>query len=419
MQVFKFGGASVKDAEAVNNVGKILTKYADKHQFVVISAMGKTTNALETLVKAHFENDRKRYLATLNEIRKKHTDIALELCPKNNKILIDELEALFDKIAIQFDAEFSDNYDYEYDQMVSLGEILSTKIIAYYLQTIHLNVCWEDARNLIRTDRTFRNAEINWEITKRLVQKCAAKNTNKIIITQGFIGHTDENLTTTLGREGSDYTAAILAFCSDSKNVTIWKDVPGMLNADPKFFKDTVKLDQISFEEAIELAYYGASVIHPKTIQPLRNKSIPLYVKSFNDPEASGTLIHNDSKNDDKIASYIFKKNQILISVIPRDFSFINEAKLEVIFKALTKENVTINIMQNSAVSFSFLVDAEKVRLDTLLKRLDEHFDVRYNENLELITIRHYNQNIIDEIVQNRVRLLTQMDRTTIRMVLN
>lgn len=417
MQVFKFGGASVKNAEAVRNVGQIIKTYATTGATVIVSAMDKTTNSLEKIVAAWKENNAEEFQLNLTNVIQQHRQIVSDLFPNGNIELAQELTLIFEQIRHKFDTPFSANFDFEYDQIVSLGEIISTKIIHAYLLSIQLDSQWKDARKLIRTNRVFRNGDIDWKTTEQLIQK-EFDGTNKVLVTQGFIGHTPENLTTTLGREGSDYTAAIFAFCLNAENVTIWKDVPGMLNADPKYFQNTVKLDQISFKEAIELAYYGASVIHPKTIKPLQNKGIPLFVKSFIDPEKDGTVIQEKTEFDAKVPSYIFKQNQILISVMPTDFSFIAENSLQHIFQSLAEENVTINLMQNSAVSFSFLVDAEKIRLDELITRLSKDFKVKYNADLELVTIRHYNDDIISEIIGSKHRLLTQMDRQTVRMVL-
>lgn len=418
MKVFKFGGASVKDANAVRNVAEILNRFSSERLLVVISAMGKTTNALETVVKAWQNRQKSAFDTAIQTIKDYHFAIVADLFENNDLDTKREIELIFAEIERKFEQAFSDNFDFEYDQIVSLGEVISTKIVAMYLQSLNQNALWSDARQLIRTDRTFRNGNVAWQETEKLIADFIQNHSEQIIITQGFVGHTPENLTTTLGREGSDYTAGIFAYCTNAQDVTIWKDVPGMLNADPKYFSNTVKLNQISYKEAIELAYYGASVIHPKTLKPLQNKSIPLYVKSFLSPDEDGTSIHESTLNDDKIASYIFKKNQILISVMPTDFSFIAESSLQTIFQCLTQENVTINLMQNSAVSFSFLVDAEKVNLKKLIGTLSKHFKVKYNENLELVTIRHYNDTITQEITHGRTQLMTQADRQTIRIVL-
>lgn len=418
MQVFKFGGASVKDASAVKNVAEIIKNFATNRLIVVVSAMGKTTNALEEIVHALKLQQKEHFYAALEEISTYHLAIIDALFESKDTPIKQEISNIIAEINQNFGKSFSDNYDYEYDQIVSLGEILSTKIVAAYLQSIGFDVIWSDARRLIRTDSTYRNGNVDWDETKLLIVDYTKQHTNRIIITQGFIGHTSENLTTTLGREGSDYTAAIFAYCTDAKDLTIWKDVPGMLNADPKYFQNTIKLDQISYLEAIELAYYGASVIHPKTIKPLQNKSIPLYVKSFISPTTEGTVIHESTENDDKIPSYIFKEKQLLVSVMPKDFSFIVESSLQSIFEILTDEKITVNLMQNSAVSFSFIVDAEKVEVKKLINRLSTDFKARYNEDVELVTIRHYNPQIISEITKDKQQLMSQYDRQTLRIVL-
>lgn len=421
MQVFKFGGASVKDANAVKNVSEIVRNYSDNQLIVIVSAMGKTTNALEIVVRAWKEKQVVLFQEKMKELKNYHFHIVDGLFDEASEELASikfEINYQLATINQKFDLPFSENYDFEYDQIVSIGEVISTKIVAAYLQKVGLDAVWQDARNLIRTDRTYRNGEVDWNTTEILISKCFQETKQKIAVTQGFIGHTPENFTTTLGREGSDYTAAIFAYCTNAENVTIWKDVPGMLNADPKYFENTVKLDQISYKEAIELAYYGASVIHPKTIKPLQNKSIPLYVKSFVSPEAEGTTIYENTENDSKIPSYIFKSNQLLVSVMAKDFSFIAESSLQKIFLCLTKENVTINLMQNSAVSFSFLVDAEKVNRDQLITALSVDFKVRYNEDLELVTIRHYTNKIIDSVTKGKIQLMAQSDRQTMRLVL-
>jgi len=420
MRVFKFGGASVKNAATVENVSDVISLFSNDRLIVVVSAMGKTTNALEEVVKAWKEKNSPLFDQALEAIYQKHVKIISQLFDEVDRIpVLADLNVILEGVREKFLDTFSDNYDFEYDQIVSLGEVISTKIVADYLRKKGKNVVWADARKLVRTDRTFRNGNVDWQASERLIQGYLKNHDEQIIVTQGFIGHTPENLTTTLGREGSDYTAAIFAYCANAQDVTIWKDVPGMLNADPKYFENTVKLNQISFREAIELAYYGASVIHPKTIKPLQNKQIPLYVKSFIHPQEAGTVIQEDAVNDANVPSYIFKKNQLLISVMPTDFSFIAESSLERIFHCLSEENVTINIMQNSAVSFSFLADEEKVRLDELVARLSKDFKVHYNKNVELVTIRHYNDEIIRNIVKDRKELMTQKDRQTIRLVLD
>lgn len=420
MRVFKFGGASVKDADAVRNVKNILDLYPHEKIVVIISAMGKTTNALEKIVTAKWNNDETEFLNLIKEVETYHTSILENLVENKKDPIFNSIHQVFTELKASFKLLKSENYDCEYDQIVSLGEILSTKIITSYLQLCCKKCHWQDARTLICTDSTYRNAEVDWIKTEKAIKNelmSIFKKTD-IIITQGFIGRAVNGLTTTLGREGSDYSAGIVAFCIDADNVTIWKDVPGMLNADPKYFDDTIKLNQISFKEAIELAYYGASVIHPKTIKPLQNKNIPLYVKSFIHPKEKGTIIQASMDQDHLIPSFIFKLNQLLISITPKDFSFIVEKNLSSIFQVLNDLGVKINIMQNSALSFSFLVDAEKNDIQTILNAFSDEFEVKYNENVELVTIRHYNESTINRVCGVKQVLMEQRTRETTRLVL-
>jgi aspartate kinase len=420
MKVFKFGGASVKDADAVKNVAQILSLYEKEKLMVVVSAMGKTTNKLEEVVEALKINDKKNFFHLLSDLKDFHNHILGELFSEKHFTIYNTIEATFEKLEQKFNEGFSDNFSFEYDQIVSLGELLSSQILSAFLRERGLKVSWLDARKIIRTDNNYQEGNVDWKKTEELVQSkvIGEFETNDILLTQGFIGHTPEGFTTTLGREGSDYTAGILAYCSNAESVTIWKDVPGMLNADPKYFDETIKLDEISFKEAIELAYYGATVIHPKTIKPLQNKEIPLYVKSFIHPEKEGTVIQSSTKNDHLVPSYIFKVNQILISLTPRDFSFIVEENLSEIFRLLALTNAKINIMQNSAVSFHFLLDEKKTDVNALLKLFDEKYILKYNQGLELVTIRHYNDETIEKVIAGKEIMLEQKTRQTARIVM-
>jgi aspartate kinase len=419
MLVFKFGGASVKNAEAIQNVSKILSLYSSEKRLVVISAMGKTTNALEEIVQALWEKNISSYKYLVEETYNFHVTILNKLFKENHYAVHQEIDSVFDFLRNKIDHPVSDNFDFEYDQIVSLGEVLSTLIIdAYLREEGHLSI-WADARKLIRTDRQYRDSNVDWAKTQELIneQLMPMYQSVKLVVTQGFIGHTSEGFTTTLGREGSDYTAGILAYCTDAKNVTIWKDVPGMLNADPKWFEDTIKLDQISFKEAIELAYYGASVIHPKTIKPLQNKQIPLFVKSFIDPIAAGTVIQSSMDYDHLVPSFIFKLDQVLFSITPKDFSFIVEENLSDIFEILSKSGIKINLMQNSALSFSFAIDQNKINIDAVLSLFKDKYEVKFNANLELITIRHYDDATINKMIQNKTILIEQKTRQTVRFL--
>jgi aspartate kinase len=419
MLVFKFGGASVKNAEAIQNVSKILSLYSTEKRLVVISAMGKTTNALEEIVQALWEKNASTYKYLVEETYNFHLKILNQLFKEQHYAVHQEVESVFDFLRNKIDQPISDNFDFEYDQIVSLGEILSTLIVdAYLREEGHLSI-WADARKLIRTDRQYRDSNVDWTKTQELINErlLPLYKSAKLVVTQGFIGHTSEGFTTTLGREGSDYTAGILAYCTDAKSVTIWKDVPGMLNADPKWFDDTIKLEQISFKEAIELAYYGASVIHPKTIKPLQNKQISLYVKSFIDPSAAGTVIQSSMDYDHLIPSFIFKLDQVLFSITPKDFSFIVEENLSDIFETLSKSGVKINLMQNSALSFSFAVDQQKINIEKVLDLFKEKYEVKFNANLELITIRHYDDATISKMIHNKTVLIEQKTRQTVRFL--
>lgn len=419
MQVFKFGGASVKDAEAVKNLAVVLKQVQKDSQLcVVISAMGKTTNALEELTNAFFYNAGNPNLI-LEGIKKFHFDICNQLFLSTTHPIYQDLENTFVELHWSIEDEPTHPYDFEYDQIISIGEVLSAKIVSAYLNSVNVNNTWIDARGLIQTDNTYRDAVVDFDLTEALLQKEVTPLFlhTKIIITQGFIGGTSENFTTTLGREGSDYTASIIAYCLNAESVTIWKDVPGVLNADPKWFNHTKKIDELSYQDAIELTYYGATVIHPKTIKPLQNKNIPLYVKSFLQPEQIGTII-KDSEARLTIPSYIFKINQVLISIQPKDFSFIAENNLSYIFEVFSKHLVKINLMQLSAISFSVCCDNDRAKIDSLVEELQTTFKILYNSNLELMTVRYYTTDTISSLIKNKIILLEQRSRFTVQMVL-
>jgi aspartate kinase len=420
MKVFKFGGASVKNAEAVKNVRNVINLFNDDLT-VVISAMDKTTNALEKVVDSYMNADGKCF-EYLQEVKDFHYKIMDELFADRKLPVFEEIHNTFVEIEWEIEDAPTREYDYVYDQIVSVGEIISTKIVSAYLNHVGVSNNWVDVRNIIQTDNTHRDARVDWELTEKLAQESLNDLFNQdkrnIIITQGFIGSSSENFTTTLGREGSDFTAGILAFCLNAESVTIWKDVPGMLNADPKLFSDTQKLNNISYREAIELAYYGASVIHPKTIKPLQNKNIPLYVKSFVNPNESGTLINENTSEDSLIPSYIFKKNLVLISISVRDYSFIMEDHLSHIFGLFSKFGVRIHLMQNSAISFSVCVDNNQQKLTKLIEALNSKYLVKFNDNVELLTIRHYDDETIAKTTLNKEILLIQKSRNSVRMVM-
>ncbi|GAB5417258.1 MAG: aspartate kinase [Crocinitomicaceae bacterium] len=418
MKVFKFGGASVKDAAAVQNVANILQLFEGEKLAVVISAMGKTTNAMEQIAQAYWERNESEFATLVEERHNFHTEIISSLFADKSAPIFEEIKGVFSDLKAHYHGIVSENFDFEYDQIVSLGEIVSTKIVSAYLNSRGLSCEWADARELITTNRKFREAEIDWDLTTTHFEKRFLPNFEScdIQITQGFIGSND-NSTTTLGREGSDFTAGIIAYCCNAESVTIWKDVPGMLNADPKWFDNTVKLDQISFREAIELSYYGASVIHPKTVKPLQNKNIPLHVKSFVNPEAEGTVIQESMSSDHLVPSFIFKMNQVLFSFTPKDFSFIVEENLSDIFDRLAKVSTKINLMQNSALSFSILVDADKVNISQILAVFGDSYQVKFNEELELVTVRHYDQATLDRVTVDKDVILQQKTRETARLI--
>jgi aspartate kinase len=419
MKVFKFGGASVKDAAAVKNVANILRFFPGENIIVVISAMGKTTNALERLTDACFYR-KEDPDSVLKEIKKYHFGIIEELFPDRNHPVYNEISNTFVELDWAIEEDPSPDYNYDYDKIVSIGEILSTKIVSTYLNETGVINKWKDVRDFIQTDNTYREGKVDWTLTQERIDKdlspLFSKNERTIIITQGFLGGTSENFTTTLGREGSDYTASILAYTTNAESVTIWKDVPGVLNADPKWFDETKKLDQISYQDAIELAYYGATVIHPKTIKPLQNKKIPLMVKSFLHPEEKGTVI-NDVQSHLPIPCFIFKINQVLLSISPKDFSFIMEENLSEMFKLFAERHVKVNVMQNSAISFSISIDNDERKVPELIKTLQKDYRVLYNEGLELITIRYYDQATIDRVTIGKKILLEVKSRYTVQLV--
>ncbi|HRE73092.1 MAG TPA: aspartate kinase [Flavobacteriales bacterium] len=422
MKVFKFGGASVRDAAGIRNVATILRRFSSENLAVVVSAMGKTTNALEDLTRAYAKGkgDKDAILAKIHEDHIKEMDDLFE--NNRNHPVYAAVAEVFSGIQKRFDVTASANYDLVYDQIVSQGEFISSVIVSHYMNAQGIENTWYDARTIIRTDSTFREGKVDWDASQKLANQhlipfYIGSVGRKIAITQGFLGSTSIGLTTTLGREGSDYTAAILAYLLDAKDVTIWKDVAGVMNADPRKYDKAVKFDRISFREAIELSYYGASVIHPKTIKPLQNKGIPLYVKSFLQPEEKGTIIQASEEYDHLIPSFIFKSNQVLISVLPRDFSFIVEENLREIFDVFASLGVRVHLMQNSALSFSVCIDHNEDKFPDLLKRLQENYKVKYNETVELITIRHYDQATIDMLTNAKEILVEQKSRHTARFI--
>jgi len=416
MIVFKFGGASVKSADAVKNVADILNRYPDDKIAIVVSAMGKTTNAMEEIVD-HYFNKRGKDLKKAVEDRKEyHLGIVTELFPDRDHPFHGEFQAVFDELEERLEKAPTPDYDFDYDQIVPFGEMLSTKIISAYLNESGLKNSWTDIRRSLKSNNTFREARIEWELSGKLVKRDFNFRDERIYITQGFVASTINDITTTLGREGSDFTAAILAHILGAVSVTIWKDVPGVLNADPKWFDDTIKLDVISYQDAIELAYYGASVIHPKTIKPLQNKNINLYIKSFVDPDLEGTLVGN-LEYDKLIPSFIFNMDQVLVRISPRDFSFIAEDNLETIFGMIRKHGVKINLMRNTAISFQICITNNKRKARALIDDLEKEFKVTYETGLELITIRYFDQSTIDRVMINKELILEQTYKQNIQLI--
>ena len=411
-KVFKFGGSSIKDVANITNVSNILKSYSNDELVIIFSAMGKVTNMLEDVVELYIQKNGKPSIA-LQKVKNFHFDILNALFDQDH-LIFEEINNLFVEIEWVLEDDPYNDYGYVYDQIVSIGEFLSTKIMSAYLNNIGFHNNYLDARDIIKTDNSYRNAKIDWETTTTCIKSMIKA---KHCITQGFVGCTSENFTTTLGREGSDFTAAILAYGIEAKEVVIWKDVPGMMNADPKYFQHSKVLETISFDEAIELAYFGAKVIHPKTIQPLKKKKIPLRVRSFIEHKNKGSQIAEDVLTFPEVPSIIIKENQILISISDRSLSFIVETHMSKIFGLLAKHSVSVNVMQNSAVSFSVCVDDDKYKIPQLISDLQKDFEVYYNKNLTLYTVRNYTKDVVNDFFNGKEILLEQRSRNTLQLV--
>ena len=410
--IYKFGGSSLKNTANIKLVTKIISENKEDDMVIVFSAMGKVTNMLEEVVNSYFKKQ-KKVRNLLKKVRDFHVSLANQLFNKNDKVF-DEINNLIVEIEWVIDDAPTDNYSYYYDQIVAVGELLSTKIMSAFLHKNEIINHWTDIRDIVRTDDSYRNAKIHWNDTMRF----ACKNLKSgIVVTQGFIGSTSENNTTTLGREGSDFTAAILAYCLNAKKVIIWKDVPGLMNADPAIFDQTHLFTHISYDEAIELAFFGAKVIHPKTIQPLKKKLIPLEIKSFYKSNDKGTIISKISNQNIDVESYIVKENQILISISARDLTFIVENHISQIFSILSKNLIEVNLMQNSAVSFSVCVDNDKFKIPKTINELKSFFRVVYNDNLILYTIKNYNKRSLEKLINKNNIILQQKSRTTLQLI--
>ncbi|HAD97615.1 MAG TPA: aspartate kinase [Cryomorphaceae bacterium] len=414
MKVFKFGGASVKDADSVRNVANVLNHFPGEEILIVVSAMGKTTNALEKVVQLFF-NGKEGALELLQEIKEDHLNIIRELFAADEHRVHNDVEILFSQLDIICQGKPDENFNKAYDQIVSYGELISTKIISSYLNSSGYQNKWLDARRLIRTDQNYRFARVDWNFTERLVKDTILPDNRYVV--QGFIGSDDDLNPTTLGREGSDYTASVLGYVLGAEEVVIWKDVPGVLNGDPKVFDGTALLNQISYREAIELAYYGASVIHPKTIQPLQKKNIPLRVKSFVNPDAVGTLIREGSDLDPVLPCFIKKDNQVLITVSTRDLAFIVEEHLSKIYKVFHQYGIRVNLSQNTAVSSSFCINHDPITTPVILDELQKDFDVSYNEDVKLYSVRHYDDEARTRVQRTGKIMLEQISRNTYQVI--
>lgn len=414
MRVFKFGGASVKDADAVRNVVNVLKEVGYQDTLVVISAMGKMTNAMEKVVESYF-NDKANVQPSLQEVVEYHNQIITDLFQNRNHPVYERVKVLFEEVKGFLTWNKSPKYGFVYDQVVCYGELLSSTIVSAYLNEVGISNQWLDVRTLIKTDTTNRDAQVIWDRTQAEV--LSRVDVSKLNITQGFLGSDDNNFTTTLGREGSDYSAAILAYCLNAESVTIWKDVPGVLNADPRNFENAQLLDKISYREAIELAFYGASVIHPKTLQPLQRKEIPLHVKSFINPKDKGTTVGKGNGIEPKVPCFIVKKNQVLLKLSSLDFSFIVEDNISEIFKLFHDHRLKVDLIQNSAISFSVCLDNKFRGLPPLLEELKRKFKVVCHEDVSLYTIRHFNDDSVKSLQNGKSVLVEQRGKETVQLV--
>ena len=412
MKIFKFGGASVKDADSVKNVLRVLSIQGFERCLIVVSAMGKTTNALERVVEFYF--NKSDYQQEIAKIKEEHIQIAKGLFNENHHVF-SEIKLFFDDIESFLRRNKSPNYNFVYDQVVTCGEMISSKILSVYLSDNEMGNQWLDARDFIKTDTNYREGVVNWEDTERNISQL---DKAKTYVTQGFIGSDENNFTVSLGREGSDYSAAIFAYCLDAKDMTIWKDVPGVMTGDPRKFENVELLSNISYEEAIEMAYYGASVIHPKTLQPLKQKSIPFFVKSFINPEKAGTKIGISTENQ-LLESYILKENQVLMRISTRDFSFIAEDHISFIFRELAKRNIKVSLMQNSAISLALCLEDKFNNVDELEAELEQDFNTEIVKNVSLFTIRNARLENLDNLYEGKNVLLEQITKTTVQMIIN
>lgn len=414
MRIFKFGGASIKDAEGIKNVYDVLQKVGYEDVLLVVSAMGKTTNALEIVIKNYFDKSSELY-ASVQEVKKYHNQILMDLFDDEEADVFFSVNGHFADLEYFLRSNKSPNYNFVYDQIVSYGELISTTILSHFMNAKNIKTNWIDVRNFIKTDKNYRDANVDWELTQKNISKNVKRKT--LNVTQGFLGSDENNSTTTLGREGSDYTAAIFAYCLNAESVTIWKDVPGVMNADPRCFENASLLNQISYREAIELAFYGATVIHPKTLQPLQKKEIPLYVKSFINPTLAGTSVSKGADLEPLLPCFIVKRNQLLISLSSIDFSFIMEENISEIFSLLHQYKMKVSLIQNSAISFSVCAEDKFEHFKDLKPLLAKKFKVAYNENVSLYTIRHFDEKAAEIVEKNKTILLKQVSRETMQII--
>lgn len=414
MRIFKFGGASVKDADGVKNVVEVLRQVGHEKTLMVVSAMGKTTNAMEAVVDTYFENE-SELDEKIQYVIDYHKDIINSLFESKNHDAHHKVNTLIEEFRGFLMWNKSPKYSFVYDQVVGYGELLSTTIVSAYLNDIGISNQWLDVRELIKTNNSYRDAQVDWQMTESKIMEKV--DTGTLNITQGFLGSDENNFTTTLGREGSDYTAAILGYCLNANSVTIWKDVPGVLNADPRHFQETQKLEQISYREAIELAFYGASVIHPKTLQPLQRKEIPLHVKSFVTPQNSGTTVGKGKKIEPEVPCFIVKKDQVLLKLSSLDFSFILEDNISSIFKMFHDHRLKVDLIQNSAISFSVCLDNKFGGLKSILPELEKRFKVICHEDVSLYTIRHFDEPAVASVLNGYEVLVEQRGKVTVQLV--
>lgn len=420
MKVFKFGGASLESIERIHKVGAIVQSFPDEKLLIVISAMGKTTNELEKVAQSFFLRKREIAAQLLYNIEQQHVEVAAALLGTREHPLFQQLQQFFTEAEWTLGEKPMRTYDYYYDQLVSLGELLSTAIVSAWFNQAGIKNTWLDVRDIFRTDDNFRDANIDWAFTQRNITEKVLPlfNDTDIVIAQGFIGSTDQNESVTLGREGSDYSAAVFANMLDAESQTIWKDVEGLKNADPKLFPNTINIPEISYSEVIEMAYYGAQVIHPKTIKPLQNKQIPLYVKCFLNKDLPGTVIREEVDHTQLPPIIVLKKNQVLITVTSRDYAFITEDKISDIYDIFHDLKIKINLMQNAAISFSCCIDNNPEKIEQLIKTLHHDFKLAYNEGLELLTVRYFKNGLLEELSNGRTVLLEQKSLVTVQRIL-